>query len=573
MALPTRALPTLLAALAAAGCVLPLDAGPNVGQPPAPTPAPIAPVVAGVPVGSPAAGAATTLRAKQASLELTLGEDRPLAALVVDGSGLVQTTGVTWLSSNPAVLTINPTSGQARALSAGSAVVIAASQANPAAQAQIEVRVTEPQLVKQIVVDPASPRLADGEQVSLTAQVFMSDGTINGNVRWASSDERIATVTASGEVRARKEGKVTIEAIYAPDPRFKGIAVLTIGDPPPMPAGPATGPGDVTPGSLPGEQVITTGPRGKWIAQLLPEITAISGVWFRDPQHGLLVAGNGWFATADAGGAWTQVAPAQAGAAPQDLDWFDADTLVATNHAGVLRSTDGGATWTATRFELPAQPRYTTPIVASTHVVGPAEAYALVSDLEPYRYFANVVYHTTDKGETWTKETWAEMAKQHVVAIARVGDARVALTSGGVYRTGAAEGGWTKLELPLRANLTIGPTATGALAVVPGTATLFAADATYLMRSDDAGQTWAKVPGAAGGPHTLSFADAEHGLAVGPNAALTTNDGGKTWHPGDEVAKSTAVRDGSRLRTGARLSADRGYVVSHDNKLYRFVYP
>lgn len=566
----TRALPLIVAALTAAGCVVPLGAGPNPGQPPVSTAQPIAAVVAGGPIGTPGAGAVTSLRAKASAAELTLGEERPLAALVVDANGIVLTSGVTWLSSNPAVLTINPTSGQAKALAAGTAVVIASLQANPAAQAQIEVRVTEKQLVKQIVVDPASPRLEDGGKVNLTAQVFMADGTINGNVTWASSDEAIATVTAAGEVRARKEGKVTIEAIYALDPRFKGIAVLTVGNPPAT--APTPGTGVVTPGALPGEEVITTAPKGKWIAQALDGITTVSGVYFRDAQHGLLMATEGLFQTADAGTTWTLASAPEAPRPGTNVQWFDVDTAISVNGRNAMRSTDGGATWTASPLEAVAAE---TASVYKVQVVGPQEVYALTLDLDPYRYYANIVYHSTDGGVTWAKETVEAFAKQNVAAIVSVGDTKVALAERGVYRLDPAEGGWTKLELALNAEFGMGYLeAMGALAVVPGTQSVFAAGFNKLMRSDNAGKTWTVIPDVTlTGPHTLSFTDATHGLAIAANDAWTTNDGGKTWHQAAELSKSPMLRNGSRLYAGARLSTERAYVVGHDNKLYRFVYP
>ncbi len=571
----TRALPLVLAALTAAGCVVPLGAGSSLGQPPVPTAPPVvAPVVAGVPVVAPGTGP-TTLRAKQSSVDLTLGEERPLAALVVDANGLVQTSGVTWLSSNPAVLTINPTSGQAKGLAAGTAVVIASSQANPTAQAQIEVRVTEKQLVKQIVVDPASPRLEDGGKVSLTAQVFMADGTINGNVKWQSSDETIATVTAAGEVRARKEGKVTIEAIYALDPRFKGIAVLTIGNPPATATTPATGTGSVAPGALPGEEVVMNTPKGKWIAQALDGITTVSGVFFRDAKHGLLMAAEGLFQTSDAGTTWTLLAaPGTVGLGNQ-VQWFDADTAISSAGGNVLRTTDGGATWTKIPVDPTGAPGTGTPTLYKVQVVGPLEAYALNIDLDPYRYYANIVYHTRDGGETWAKETVEAFAKQNVAAIVRVGGALVALAERGVYRLDPDEGGWTKLDLAQNAGFGMGYVeALGAMAVVPGTETVFTAGPTHLMRSDNAGKTWVVVPDAQlGSPHTLTFADAQAGLAIAANDAWTTNDGGKTWNQAAELSKSIMLRNGSRLHSGARLTAERGYVVSHENKLFRFVYP
>jgi hypothetical protein len=571
-----RPLPLVLAALAVAGCVIPLD-GPKVGSPPVPTPAPAVPgtIVAGVPTGQGATGVGV-LRAKQSSVQLGLGEERPLNALVVDANGLVQTSGVTWLSTNPSVVTVNPTSGQAKALGAGTAVVVATSQANPAATAQIEVTVTEAQLVKQIVVDPASPSIEKDGKVKLTATVHMADGTINANVKWQSSDESVATVSASGEVRGRKDGKVTIEAVYALDPRYKGIAVLTIGNPPPTAVDPGTlEPGVAVGGGEPGTVVVAQ-PTGKWVVQAIEGFSKVSGLWFRNATHGLLQADTGVFATEDGGSTWTSVGPATA-FDPKGVAFLDADTAIGIGGQGVVRTTDGGATWTTSKIELPSPlPGYALGLLR-VQAISATEAYALISDNNPQRYSSNVVFHTTDAGDTWEQETLAGFEKLQISAIAPAGDGKVALTSGGIFRYDPADGGWSKTGAAIEASYYIG-TVAGDLAVVPGGKTIFAVGHNVVLRSDDAGKNWKNVGSPAGSgeagswtaPQILSFSDADHGLAVSTVTAFTTEDGGKTWAVATGVP-SISMRAGKVWVGGARLSAGRAFVAGNDGQLFRFV--
>jgi hypothetical protein len=67
------------------------------------------------------------------------------------------------------------------------------------------------------------------ESIKLLAEVRMSDGQINGNVFWSSSDDRIAKVNpTTGEVTALSEGRVTVVAAYALETGVKGLAELTI---------------------------------------------------------------------------------------------------------------------------------------------------------------------------------------------------------------------------------------------------------------------------------------------------------------------------------------------------------
>ncbi|MEB3196343.1 MAG: Ig-like domain-containing protein [Candidatus Sericytochromatia bacterium] len=81
----------------------------------------------------------------------------------------------------------------------------------------------------KVLVSPSKPVMEPGESVSLTPEVRFADGQINGNVLWSSSDDTIATVNRStGKVTALREGRVTIVAGYAQNPRIKGLAELTI---------------------------------------------------------------------------------------------------------------------------------------------------------------------------------------------------------------------------------------------------------------------------------------------------------------------------------------------------------
>lgn len=82
---------------------------------------------------------------------------------------------------------------------------------------------------EKVLVSPGKPVMELGESVKLLAEVRLSDGQINGNVFWSSSDDRIAKVNpTTGEVTALREGRVTVVASYALDTNAKGLAELTI---------------------------------------------------------------------------------------------------------------------------------------------------------------------------------------------------------------------------------------------------------------------------------------------------------------------------------------------------------
>ncbi len=215
------------AALMLTACMIPLGSPTNQAPQPAPVVVP-PPVVAGVPVTAAGGTASASLKTTVSSVKLAVGEERGLMDLLRDGNGIAPTSGVLWVSTNPNALTVNPLTGQVKALTAGKTVVTATLQANPAAQTQIEVAVSQAGAITNIVVEPSTPTLAVGEKKPFTATVYNADGTITGNVVWSSSDDTIATVSASGSVKALKPGKVTIVATAALDAGYKGVAVVTI---------------------------------------------------------------------------------------------------------------------------------------------------------------------------------------------------------------------------------------------------------------------------------------------------------------------------------------------------------
>jgi hypothetical protein len=98
-----------------------------------------------------------------------------------------------------------------------------------------------PTTALKVLVSPGKPVMEPEESLRLIAEVQLADGQINGNVQWSSSDDTIATVNpTTGKVTALREGRVTVVAAYALDPKVKGLAVLTIvadkaATPPPPP--------------------------------------------------------------------------------------------------------------------------------------------------------------------------------------------------------------------------------------------------------------------------------------------------------------------------------------------------
>jgi len=130
-------------------------------------------------------GDAPALTAVQAGMAITVGEEKDLLPFIrVVNTGAVPFVPLTWEVSNPALLSIDPVTGRARGLAAGSVVVQVRAGANQAGATQLVIDVIGEGsgVVKDVRVLPGSHHMAVGESVNLVAQVFMQDGQVNGNV-------------------------------------------------------------------------------------------------------------------------------------------------------------------------------------------------------------------------------------------------------------------------------------------------------------------------------------------------------------------------------------------------------
>lgn len=177
-------------------------------------------------------GDAPALTAVQSNFALGVGQEQSLLPFIrIAGTGEVPFTPLKWEVSDPSLLSIDPATGRAKGLAAGTAVVKVTVQGRESGSAQLFVEVAGEgaAAVREIRVRPASHNLVVGEEVVLRAEVVLPDGQINGNVAWSSSDDTIAKVNpTTGAVSALKPGRVTIVAAYAAYPAFKNLAEIVV---------------------------------------------------------------------------------------------------------------------------------------------------------------------------------------------------------------------------------------------------------------------------------------------------------------------------------------------------------
>lgn len=183
-----------------------------------------------IPVGS--SPQAPALNTVQPNVAIGVGQEKDLLPFVrLAGTDAVPFNPLQWEVSNSSLLYIDPRTGRAKGLAAGTVVVKVTDPSGGAGGTQfiIEVVGEDSPAVQSITVKPARHHMVVGEAVLLRADVVMPDGQVNGNVAWSSSDDTLARVNpTTGGVSALKPGRVTIVAAYAAAPAFKGLAEIFV---------------------------------------------------------------------------------------------------------------------------------------------------------------------------------------------------------------------------------------------------------------------------------------------------------------------------------------------------------
>ena len=140
------------------------------------------------------------------SLELTEGDKATLTATVLPENA--SNKNVSWTSSNEKVATVTA-AGEVTAVALGKAAITVTTE-DGAKTAKCEVTVNKRIYpVESVSLDKTSLELTEGDKATLTATVLPENAS-NKNVAWSSSDEKVATVSASGEVTAVAPGKAAI---------------------------------------------------------------------------------------------------------------------------------------------------------------------------------------------------------------------------------------------------------------------------------------------------------------------------------------------------------------------------
>ncbi len=157
--------------------------------------------------------------------ELKVGDIMPMPTTSV--TPLEDTDGtVIWSSSNGNVATVDSITGQIKATGSGMAVLKAVSKDNPEVSAECVITVYAiPDLVS---ISPEKKELYVNDTFTLSAKPSSRAGQCRQDVLWHSLNEKIATVSAEGLVKAVSAGTVQIEAVAVDNESVKAQCTVTV---------------------------------------------------------------------------------------------------------------------------------------------------------------------------------------------------------------------------------------------------------------------------------------------------------------------------------------------------------
>jgi uncharacterized protein YjdB len=145
-----------------------------------------------------------TINPVNASMPIGLTANFTASGTYSDGTTADITSQVNWSSANPAVATINSSSGVATGVALGATTVTAAAGGITASAVNVTVTAA---VITAVSVTPNAATAPRGTTVTFTATGTYSDGStgnISGSVAWVSGNPAVAPVNASGIVTARE---------------------------------------------------------------------------------------------------------------------------------------------------------------------------------------------------------------------------------------------------------------------------------------------------------------------------------------------------------------------------------
>lgn len=133
---------------------------------------------------------------------------------------------VKWSSSDKNVATVS-SKGLVKAVGSGTAVITVTSADASDVKATFTVKVKKKVSVQSVNLEVSKKTVYKGKTLKLKAQVNPSKASFP-ELKWKSSNSKIASVDSKGKVTAKKAGKVTITCTSVDNPLCKDTCVITV---------------------------------------------------------------------------------------------------------------------------------------------------------------------------------------------------------------------------------------------------------------------------------------------------------------------------------------------------------
>ena len=169
------------------------------------------------------ASLAQSITMSQTAATLTEGEQLKLTATVLPAKAASQ--ALTWASSNTAVATVDAT-GLVRAIAPGTATITAKTTDGTALTASCAVTVKK-RVATSITLSHTQASLVEDSQLKLTATVLPAE-VASQALTWTSSNTAVATVDATGLVKAVAPGTATITAKTTDGSNLSATCAVTV---------------------------------------------------------------------------------------------------------------------------------------------------------------------------------------------------------------------------------------------------------------------------------------------------------------------------------------------------------
>ncbi len=169
----------------------------------------------------------TKITLDKTKVTIDISKSEKVTATVTPSNATNKT--VVWTSSNTKVATVS-SYGNITAKGEGTATISAKAADNSNIKATVSVTVIKPVVnATGVTLNKTSATLNVGKSITLVPTVTPANVTDN-TVTWSSSDEKVASVSSTGVVKALKQGKATITAKTSSG-GFTSSAVITVTKP------------------------------------------------------------------------------------------------------------------------------------------------------------------------------------------------------------------------------------------------------------------------------------------------------------------------------------------------------